>query len=212
MLGVSLHKGVDVAKVRSPEPEGILRLTIQRAVNCPEQFLGNDLFVRVLVGSTTHDTKIISSTKTPVWNDSFDYLIYNQEQWVVIELHESGPIGSTLLGSVSNLPANRIAKRKTATVPFITREGQPLIEDEEVCTVTLTGEWLTISDSELKPGDDQLVTVSIADVKGVPLGAFKPPYRIETSINGITTSKSIKRSKVCINTSSLYVILVILYN
>eukprot|EP01060_Flectonema_neradi_P032919 TRINITY_DN535_c9_g1_i1.p1 TRINITY_DN535_c9_g1~~TRINITY_DN535_c9_g1_i1.p1 ORF type:complete len:1462 (+),score=369.02 TRINITY_DN535_c9_g1_i1:60-4388(+) len=196
LLGVSLHKGIDIAKIRSPEPEGIIRLNVQRAANCPEQLFGNDLFVRVHIGGHTHDTKVVSGTKMPVWNDTFDYLVYNKEQWVLLELHEQGPLGSTVLGSISNLPVNRIAKRKTATVPFITKEGQPLITDEEVCTVTVTGQWLTISDSEITaPGADQLVTVSIADVKGVPLGAFQPPYRVETHINGIKTTE-IKKAKV----------------
>eukprot|EP00659_Diplonema_papillatum_P003938 gene3938-6096_t len=88
LIAKPLHPCVDAAKLSCPPPEGIVRLTVVSATNLPSMDFGGgcDPYVRIRVGAQEHRTKYLKNTRWPKWNETFDFLVYNQEQYLVIDV------------------------------------------------------------------------------------------------------------------------------
>eukprot|EP01061_Rhynchopus_euleeides_P007705 TRINITY_DN16779_c0_g2_i1.p1 TRINITY_DN16779_c0_g2~~TRINITY_DN16779_c0_g2_i1.p1 ORF type:complete len:1538 (+),score=695.46 TRINITY_DN16779_c0_g2_i1:168-4616(+) len=190
MITIPMHPKVDVAKLKCPPPEGIMRLHILGAVNLPGTDWGGgiDPYIEVRVGAQTYKSKKVKNSACPEWNETHDFLVYNQEQWVSINVYESDVIGNDLIGSVLHLPVNRLCKRHIAEVP-LTKDGLPLVgEDDEgdeapPCRLRLRAEWVAIRDDESASGE-RMVSVHLAEITNVPenIHERKPPYKVRATV------------------------------
>ena len=96
MISIPMHPSVDVAKLKCPPPEGIMRLHVVGAVNLPGADWGGgvDPYIEIRVGAQCFKTKTVRNSKCPVWNETHDFLVYNQEQWVSINVYDSDHVTS----------------------------------------------------------------------------------------------------------------------
>ncbi|KAJ9455269.1 Synaptotagmin-4 [Diplonema papillatum] len=193
-IAVPLHPSVDAAKLACPPPEGIVRLTVVSARNLPSTDFGGgcDPYVRLRVGAQEFRTRALENTRCPTWNETFDFLVYNQEQWVVIEvLDHDFSVPDDLVGSVEHLPVNRIVKRRMAEVPLM-KDGFPLVgEDADggeypPCLLQLRAEWIDIVDSEAA-STDRLVSVQVVDIRDMPEEMREgAPFTVAATVDGHT--------------------------
>eukprot|EP00755_Sulcionema_specki_P008273 Sspe_Gene.40488::Locus_19559_Transcript_1_1_Confidence_1.000_Length_4621::g.40488::m.40488 len=203
-ITVPLHPSVNVAKLRCPQPEGIARITVKSATNLPSADLGGgvDPFVKLRVGAQTFQTKVVKNDNCPRWDETFEFLVYNKEQLVVIDVYDSDAIksetvklSSDLVASAHHLPISRLVKRKFAEVPLV-KDGKPLIgEDEDgddrpPCTLQLVSEWVEIRDKDLATGD-RLVSVHISELLDVPKSFLEiSPLTVRATVDGTTLTTS----------------------
>eukprot|EP01064_Diplonema_japonicum_P031334 TRINITY_DN5563_c0_g1_i1.p1 TRINITY_DN5563_c0_g1~~TRINITY_DN5563_c0_g1_i1.p1 ORF type:complete len:1459 (+),score=441.89 TRINITY_DN5563_c0_g1_i1:50-4378(+) len=186
-IAVPMHPSVDPAKLKCPQPEGIMRLTVVGANDLPSTDFGGgcDPYVQIKVGAQTWKTKSVQNTTCPQWEETHDFLVYNQDQWVVVDVLDHDLNASDLIGTVKHLPVNRIVKRGLAEVP-LTKDGLPLIgedtdgDDTPPCTIQLKAQWIEINDST-PANDDRLVSVHISEIKGLPTG-LETPLKIKASV------------------------------
>ncbi|KAJ9459046.1 Reticulocyte-binding protein 2-like protein a [Diplonema papillatum] len=159
---------VDASKLRCPKPEGALRITVKNVKNAPSN-IGKDVRVAVKVGSQKWETPTASNRKLPMWSSAdgtHDFLVYNKDQWVIIELLD-GSGSDDVVGKVLNVPANRLAKRRTVTVP-LQKQSFPVTNDQALPTqVTVEAQWVSIV-SDSKAEGDCLVSLNVTEIRGIP--------------------------------------------
>ena len=191
---MSTDPRVDIAKLRSPKPEGVVRITITGVRNLPD--VGGDIHVKVKVGAQEWDTPNARNKTVPVWTSeeaSYDFLVYNQDQWVLLELKDSKG-EDNVIGHALNVPVNRLVKRRQATVP-LTKQSFPVTNAKaEPTTISVKAVWISI-DSENTSDGACLASLRVDEVRGVPLSlADRGPFRIRattgTVTSGTTTSVS----------------------
>ena len=177
---VSNNPKVDIAKLARPAPEGVLRLTVVSCLHCPSKPMNPKSSVRIKVGAQTWNTK--ETTVLPdgsLWlNESTNFLIFNRDQWVIMELLE-GATGDDVVGEILNIPANRLVKRREATIPF-TKLMFPVTDDRGVAsTITVKAQWLRLNNSVTDSSDGALCSVEIGEVGGIPKAmASRGPFRV----------------------------------
>ncbi|KAJ9457838.1 Synaptotagmin-4 [Diplonema papillatum] len=193
-MAFPMHPSVDAAKLKCPAPEGLVRVTVVKAMNLPSTDFGGgcDPFVQIRVGAQTFRTTTKSNQQCPVWNETFDFLVYNQEQWLIIEvLDDDNKISGSddLIGSVHHLPVDRLVKRRIAEVP-LSKDGLPLVGEDEhgddypACTLQLRAEWVEIRDGEAADSD-RLVSVRVGQVAAMPdSAAAQAPYTVRATVDG----------------------------
>eukprot|EP01060_Flectonema_neradi_P041566 TRINITY_DN9909_c0_g1_i1.p1 TRINITY_DN9909_c0_g1~~TRINITY_DN9909_c0_g1_i1.p1 ORF type:complete len:3393 (+),score=755.95 TRINITY_DN9909_c0_g1_i1:131-10309(+) len=176
---------VDIAKLSRPTPEGVLSLSIINCQNCPAKqlLINTKSSIRVRIGAQTWTTKEtrVTSDGTLWINDSSKFLVFNKDQWVVIELME-GFGGDQVVGEILNIPVNRLVKRREATIPF-TKKMFPVTNDSgEATAVTVKAQWLRLNNSITNSPDGSLCSVELGEVRGLPkLLATRGPFRISGS-------------------------------
>jgi len=109
---------VDLKKLQSPTPRGVLRVTVQRATNLKGQDWGptkntSDPYVIIMLGSDRLQTDVVKKTCDPVWknscNNTRDFLVYDEAQKLLIEIYDYDTFTpDDVIGSV--LPMRTVAE------------------------------------------------------------------------------------------------------
>mmetsp|Transcript_39465 Transcript_39465/g.91126 ORF Transcript_39465/g.91126 Transcript_39465/m.91126 type:complete len:841 (+) Transcript_39465:939-3461(+) len=86
---------VDLKRLQSPTPRGVLRVTVQSAKGLRGMDWGptkstSDPYVVVMLGSDRLQTEVIKATCDPVWkkNNTRDFLVYDEVQKLLVEVYD----------------------------------------------------------------------------------------------------------------------------
>ncbi|ESO96571.1 extended synaptotagmin-like protein 2-like protein variant [Lottia gigantea] len=80
-IPVSMVKGLDLNKLRYPQPQGVLRINIIEAKELKKADIGitgkgkSDPYVICSVGAQKFQTKVIDNTVEPVWNEDYEAIV-----------------------------------------------------------------------------------------------------------------------------------------
>ncbi|KAK6182627.1 hypothetical protein SNE40_010269 [Patella caerulea] len=80
-IPISMAKGLDLNKLRYPQPQGVLRINIIEAKELKKADIGlggkgkSDPYVKFSVGAQKFSTKVIDNTVEPVWNEFYEAII-----------------------------------------------------------------------------------------------------------------------------------------
>mmetsp|Transcript_28583 Transcript_28583/g.62172 ORF Transcript_28583/g.62172 Transcript_28583/m.62172 type:complete len:898 (+) Transcript_28583:892-3585(+) len=114
---------VDLARLRNPPPEGVLRIKVLKASNLSGKdwrLIGantSDPYTQIKVGCESFRTPTISKTCNPVWTKENvkDFVVYSLEQYVFIDLYDydmgsaDDALGSVMLQDGSSKSLKRIS-------------------------------------------------------------------------------------------------------
>lgn len=180
---------VDVVDLKFPSPMAILRLSLKSA-----QLIGDGSsphpFVLIQLGQNVWNSSTAKRTSSPEWGeqDTTDFLIYDQEQVLSVQMYDEAFLGSSdLVGEARGVPLSTFTKGEDILLPLELR-GAP-------CgTVTLAAQWLEL---EKGLGDDSpqiLLEAKLLHVKGLS-DHLKPPFHIVMSSNGERVESSRSRPR-----------------
>eukprot|EP00755_Sulcionema_specki_P000306 Sspe_Gene.3065::Locus_1013_Transcript_1_1_Confidence_1.000_Length_10154::g.3065::m.3065 len=135
---VPLSPAVDTTSLRYPEPIGVMRIEVREAMHLRAGDTDNsDAYVAIRVGSQMVQTKPVTSLN-PQWtkehDNTFDMVIYNEDQYVDIEVFDADTFGKadslgavyqkeTVLGGgtddiVRGIPVRAMRRLGTAVLPL----------------------------------------------------------------------------------------------
>ncbi|NWU25126.1 ESYT3 protein, partial [Dyaphorophyia castanea] len=112
-ITVPLKKNMNIAHLRFPVPEGVLRVHLLEAENLVQKdnFLGairgkSDPYALLRVGTVQHRSRTVSRDLNPIWNETFEFVVHEVPgQDLEVDLYDEDPdkddfMGSLLIGLV----------------------------------------------------------------------------------------------------------------
>ncbi|XP_023787103.1 extended synaptotagmin-3 isoform X2 [Cyanistes caeruleus] len=112
-ITVPLKKNMNIAHLRFPVPQGVIRVHLLEAENLVQKdtFLGairgkSDPYALVRVGTVQYRSKTVSRDLNPIWNETFEFVIHEVPgQDLEVDLYDEDPdkddfMGSLLIGLV----------------------------------------------------------------------------------------------------------------
>ncbi|NWS30295.1 ESYT3 protein, partial [Polioptila caerulea] len=112
-ITVPLKKNMNIAHLRFPVPQGVIRVHLLEAENLVQKdnFLGairgkSDPYALLRVGTTQHRSKTVSRDLNPIWNETFEFVVHEVPgQDLEVDLYDEDPdkddfMGSLLIGLV----------------------------------------------------------------------------------------------------------------
>ncbi|XP_029815748.1 extended synaptotagmin-3 [Manacus vitellinus] len=112
-ITVPLRKNMNIAHLRFPIPQGVIRVHLLEAENLVQKdsFLGairgkSDPYALLRVGTVQHRSKTVSRDLNPIWNETFEFVVHEVPgQDLEVDLYDEDPdkddfMGSLLIGLV----------------------------------------------------------------------------------------------------------------
>ncbi|NXM89543.1 ESYT3 protein, partial [Oenanthe oenanthe] len=112
-ITVPLKKNMNIAHLRFPVPQGVIRVHLLEAENLVQKdnFLGairgkSDPYALLRVGTVQHRSKTVSRDLNPIWNETFEFVVHEVPgQDLEVDLYDEDPdkddfMGSLLIGLV----------------------------------------------------------------------------------------------------------------
>ncbi|NXU85253.1 ESYT3 protein, partial [Xiphorhynchus elegans] len=112
-ITVPLKKNMNIAHLRFPIPQGVIRVHLLEAENLVQKdsFLGairgkSDPYALLRVGTVQHRSKTVSRDLNPIWNETFEFVVHELPgQDLEVDLYDEDPdkddfMGSLLIGLV----------------------------------------------------------------------------------------------------------------
>ncbi|NXA66183.1 ESYT3 protein, partial [Mohoua ochrocephala] len=112
-ITVPLKKNMNIAHLRFPVPQGVIRVHLLEAENLVQKdnFLGairgkSDPYALLRVGTAQHRSKTVSRDLNPIWNETFEFVVHEVPgQDLEVDLYDEDPdkddfMGSLLIGLV----------------------------------------------------------------------------------------------------------------
>eukprot|EP01065_Artemidia_motanka_P046104 TRINITY_DN6907_c0_g1_i2.p1 TRINITY_DN6907_c0_g1~~TRINITY_DN6907_c0_g1_i2.p1 ORF type:complete len:2076 (+),score=664.58 TRINITY_DN6907_c0_g1_i2:428-6229(+) len=166
-IAVPLDSALPRALIGHPLPEGILKLTVLRCDKLPSKdTVGkSDPYVVVRVGAAVRKTETIEDASSPRFGGgagvTWEFPVYDEEQWVFIEVRDDDPVGYDVIGQVHDVPVKKLLQRcaqqggKEVAIPLVGPDGTNVYDDDDAdpAKVYIQAEWLGIDDSVAARGD-----------------------------------------------------------
>eukprot|EP01059_Diplonema_ambulator_P032514 TRINITY_DN6406_c0_g2_i1.p1 TRINITY_DN6406_c0_g2~~TRINITY_DN6406_c0_g2_i1.p1 ORF type:complete len:3422 (+),score=1031.07 TRINITY_DN6406_c0_g2_i1:132-10268(+) len=193
---VANHPKIDMARLRCPKPEGVVRLTISGVKNPPTNLLSpsRELRVNIKIGSQKWATPAAANPAIPRWSSEVatrDFIVYNQDQWVILELLD-GTGDDNVLGSVLNVPVNRLVKRHKVSVPIAKCQFPVTNSMAEPTMISVTATWVSIDPNNPTTGDC-LASVQLTEAINVPASlSSKAPFKLVATMKEGDVTRSTK--------------------
>uniref|UniRef100_A0A8C3RBG8 Extended synaptotagmin 3 n=1 Tax=Cyanoderma ruficeps TaxID=181631 RepID=A0A8C3RBG8_9PASS len=112
-ITVPLKKNMNIAHLRFPVPQGVIRVHLLEAENLVQKdnFLGairgkSDPYALLRVGNVQYRSKTVSRDLNPIWNETFEFVVHEVPgQDLEVDLYDEDPdkddfMGSLLIGLV----------------------------------------------------------------------------------------------------------------
>ncbi|NWI42244.1 ESYT3 protein, partial [Picathartes gymnocephalus] len=112
-ITVPLKKNMNIAHLRFPVPQGVIRVHLLEAENLVQKdnFLGairgkSDPYALLRVGTVQYRSKTVSRDLNPIWNETFEFVVHEVPgQDLEVDLYDEDPdkddfMGSLLIGLV----------------------------------------------------------------------------------------------------------------
>ncbi|KAJ7407740.1 Extended synaptotagmin-3 [Willisornis vidua] len=112
-ITVPLKKNMNIAHLRFPIPQGVIRVHLLEAENLVQKdsFLGairgkSDPYALLRIGTVQHRSKTVSRDLNPIWNETFEFVVHEVPgQDLEVDLYDEDPdkddfMGSLLIGLV----------------------------------------------------------------------------------------------------------------
>ncbi|NXM66733.1 ESYT3 protein, partial [Serilophus lunatus] len=112
-ITVPLKKNINIAHLRFPIPQGVIRVHLLEAENLVQKdsFLGairgkSDPYALLRVGTAQYRSKTVSRDLNPIWNETFEFVVHEVPgQDLEVDLYDEDPdkddfMGSLLIGLV----------------------------------------------------------------------------------------------------------------
>ncbi|NXA09444.1 ESYT3 protein, partial [Sapayoa aenigma] len=112
-ITVPLKKNINIAHLRFPIPQGVIRVHLLEAENLVQKdnFLGairgkSDPYALLRVGTVQYRSKTVSRDLNPIWNETFEFVVHEVPgQDLEVDLYDEDPdkddfMGSLLIGLV----------------------------------------------------------------------------------------------------------------
>ncbi|NXF01633.1 ESYT3 protein, partial [Smithornis capensis] len=112
-ITVPLKKNINIAHLRFPIPQGVIRVHLLEAENLVQKdsFLGairgkSDPYALLRVGTVQYRSKTVSRDLNPIWNETFEFVVHELPgQDLEVDLYDEDPdkddfMGSLLIGLV----------------------------------------------------------------------------------------------------------------
>jgi len=209
---ISSDKAVDVARLKHPPPQGVLRLKIISAENLAAADMSvfsqatSDPYVQIQVGGEQWQTPVIKQNCNPRWtkDNEHDFVVYSLDQWVQVDVWDWDMFtASDSLGSLNHLPVEQlIGCAGKGPVPF---DLQARLDEEEAppagARLFVKVEWFWLDQAlddvaEDVEGNRFLVTVKIDECLGLrEHPSLHPPYCVRVRTQGSDVKRALTTSR-----------------
>eukprot|EP01062_Namystynia_karyoxenos_P062205 TRINITY_DN55128_c0_g1_i1.p1 TRINITY_DN55128_c0_g1~~TRINITY_DN55128_c0_g1_i1.p1 ORF type:complete len:2173 (+),score=797.88 TRINITY_DN55128_c0_g1_i1:95-6520(+) len=183
-IAVPLDPMLPRSLISHPLPEGILQLTVLRCEKLPSMDLvgKSDPYVVVRVGASTRRTEVINDCSSPKFGGGqgvvMTFPVYDEEQWVWIEVRDDDPTGFDVIGQVHNVPVKQLLVRcmqesakdpakgaHEMAIPLTGPDGTNVFdEDDDPAKIVIKAEWRGVDDCDQAEGD-ALVSVQVEKLR-----------------------------------------------
>ncbi|NWV70080.1 ESYT3 protein, partial [Malurus elegans] len=107
-ITVPLKKNMNIAHLRFPVPQGVIRVHLLEAENLVQKdnFLGairgkSDPYALLRVGTMQHRSKTVSRDLNPIWNETFEFVVHELPgQDLEVDLYDEDPDKDDFMGSL----------------------------------------------------------------------------------------------------------------
>ncbi|NXQ57735.1 ESYT3 protein, partial [Anthoscopus minutus] len=107
-ITVPLKKNMNIAHLRFPVPQGVIRVHLLEAENLVQKdnFLGairgkSDPYALLRVGTVQYRSKTVSRDLNPIWNETFEFVIHEVPgQDLEVDLYDEDPDKDDFMGSL----------------------------------------------------------------------------------------------------------------
>ncbi|NXT99619.1 ESYT3 protein, partial [Buphagus erythrorhynchus] len=107
-ITVPLKKNMNIAHLRFPVPQGVIRVHLLEAENLVQKdnFLGairgkSDPYALLRVGTVQYRSKTVSRDLNPVWNETFEFVVHEVPgQDLEVDLYDEDPDKDDFMGSL----------------------------------------------------------------------------------------------------------------
>ncbi|XP_017676337.1 PREDICTED: extended synaptotagmin-3 [Lepidothrix coronata] len=109
-ITVPLRKNMNIAHLRFPIPQGVIRVHLLEAENLVQKdsFLGairgkSDPYALLRVGTVQHRSKTVSRDLNPIWNETFEFVVHEVPgQDLEVDLYDEDPDKDDFMGRTCN--------------------------------------------------------------------------------------------------------------
>ncbi|NWH33482.1 ESYT3 protein, partial [Chloropsis hardwickii] len=107
-ITVPLKKNMNIAHLRFPIPQGVIRVHLLEAENLVQKdnFLGairgkSDPYALLRIGTVQHRSKTVSRDLNPIWNETFEFVVHEVPgQDLEVDLYDEDPDKDDFMGSL----------------------------------------------------------------------------------------------------------------
>ncbi|NWZ96894.1 ESYT3 protein, partial [Nesospiza acunhae] len=193
-ITVPLKKNMNIAHLRFPVPQGVIRVHLLEAENLVQKdnFLGairgkSDPYALLRVGTVQYRSKTVSRDLNPIWNETFEFVVHEVPgQDLEVDLYDEDPDKDDFMGS---LLISLVDVMNDRTVD----EWFPLSKTTSG-HLHLKLEWLSLANDQEKLHEDKK-GLSTAILIVYLESAFNLPKNHFEYSNGECGTKKIKNNK-----------------
>lgn len=205
---ISGDETVDLAHIKNPRPEGLLRVTVLKADNLEGSDLNfnmtrtSDPYVEVKIGATKWRTPTIRKTCNPIWPEGnvHDFFVYSRAQLVYIDVFDEDQFTDDSLGIVKRCPVHELLRidEDIVSFPLQQRTNKDHVPPEDA-RLHMKFTWLRMvpldTEDVLAEGPNKYVlSFKIDECDGLPEVGLGAPYTLRLSVKGdgkrsLTTAK-----------------------
>lgn len=200
-FAISGDPAVDLAYLRNPQPEGVLRITIFKAENLEGNDIGynpfaprtSDPYVEVKIGSSKWRTPTIDKNCNPVWkeNNINDFFYFSPEQLVHIDVFDEDKLSDDdSLGMIKRYSVQQLLDMTSEEPLALPLERRSQKDNEPPAGARLYLRVDLLRMSELAAANVQLglnryvLCFKIDECDGLPEEGLDAPFTIKMSVDG----------------------------
>lgn len=203
---ISVDPRIDLARLKNPLPEGVLRITVFKAQNLEGMdlnFLGkktSDPYVQIKIGQYCWKTPTVMKTCNPEWtmDNVQDFVVYSVEQHAQIDIFDWDRIGSDdPLGSINRIPIRKLMLWSGRGVNSWPLEAGSETEDappDNAC-LHFSVEWLCMSHPlqgrSIDGPNRYSIMLKVDSCTDIP-ESKESPFTVRFSLKGTSLSKESK--------------------